>query len=60
MRSCIFLTYFQGDVQTPVSILIVLKDKIKDKIDEATQENWFLSYIGKQSDISRTIHVCRI
>ena len=44
-----FLTYFQGDVQTPVSILIVLKDKIKDKIDEATQENWFLSYIGKQS-----------
>ena len=49
MRSCIFLTYFQGDVQTPVSILIVLKDKLKDKIDEATQENWFLSYIGKQS-----------
>lgn len=41
------LKYFakEGDVQTPVSILIVLKDKIKDQIDEVTQENWFLSYI---------------
>ena len=25
----------------------MFKDKIKDKIDETTQENWFLSYLGK-------------
>ena len=25
----------------------MFKDKLKDKIDEVTQENWFLSYIGK-------------
>ena len=29
-----------------VSALIVLGDKIRHKIDEQTQENWLMSYIG--------------
>ena len=29
------------------SALIVLGDKIRDKIDEQTQEQWLMSYIGK-------------
>ena len=36
----------QGDVQTPVCILIVSKDKIRQYIDEDMQEDWFLTYIG--------------
>lgn len=35
----------QGDVQMCASALIVLGDKIRDKIDEQTQEQWLMSYI---------------
>ncbi|XP_059148991.1 GATOR complex protein WDR24-like [Physella acuta] len=35
----------QGDVQTAVSMLTVLGDQIRTKIDEAYQESWFLAYI---------------
>ena len=30
-----------------VSALIVLGDKIRHRIDERTQEQWLMSYIGK-------------
>ena len=36
----------QGDVQMSVSLLIVLGDRIRYKIDEQTQELWLMSYIG--------------
>ncbi|XP_052812838.1 GATOR complex protein WDR24-like isoform X1 [Mya arenaria] len=35
----------EGDVQTPVSMLIVLKDKLRQYVDTDLQEDWFLSYI---------------
>ncbi|XP_069111272.1 GATOR2 complex protein WDR24-like [Argopecten irradians] len=35
----------QGDVQTPVCMLLVLGPKNRPDIDIATQENWFMSYI---------------
>ncbi|XP_071101858.1 GATOR2 complex protein WDR24-like isoform X1 [Haliotis cracherodii] len=35
----------QGDVQTPVSVLLVLGDRVTSIIDEQTQENWFHCYI---------------
>ncbi|XP_077864597.1 GATOR2 complex protein WDR24 [Saccoglossus kowalevskii] len=35
----------QGDVQMTVSALIVLGDRIRNLIDETTQELWFMSYI---------------
>ena len=35
----------QGDVQTTVSILIILGEKLKYAIDLAMQEHWFYSYI---------------
>ncbi|XP_064614643.1 LOW QUALITY PROTEIN: GATOR2 complex protein WDR24-like [Liolophura sinensis] len=35
----------QGDIQTSVSMLIVLGERLRGKIDEQTQENWFASYI---------------
>ncbi|OWF39356.1 WD repeat-containing protein 24 [Mizuhopecten yessoensis] len=35
----------QGDVQTPVCMLLVLGQKNRPQIDIATQENWFMSYI---------------
>ncbi|KAM6378885.1 GATOR2 complex protein WDR24 [Pluvialis apricaria] len=35
----------QGDVQTAVSVLIVLGDRIRKEIDEQTQEHWYTSYI---------------
>ncbi|XP_076468926.1 GATOR2 complex protein WDR24-like [Babylonia areolata] len=35
----------QGDIQTCVSMLIVLGDHVRSHIDLETQENWFLSYI---------------
>ncbi|ESP01778.1 hypothetical protein LOTGIDRAFT_139155, partial [Lottia gigantea] len=35
----------QGDVQSTVSMLIVLGDKIRQHIDSELQETWFLSYI---------------
>lgn len=31
-----------------VSVLLVLGDKIRDKVDERTQEQWLFSYVGKQ------------
>lgn len=34
-----------GDIQMCVSVLLVLGDKIRDKIDERTQEQWLLSYV---------------
>lgn len=37
----------QGDVQMCVSALIVLGDKIRSRIDEQTQEQWLMSYIGE-------------
>ena len=37
----------QGDVQTAVSVMIVLGDKIRPHVDELAQEQWFMSYIGK-------------
>ncbi|PVD30506.1 hypothetical protein C0Q70_09773 [Pomacea canaliculata] len=41
------IRYFaeQGDVQTCVSMLIVLGDHVRSHIEEESQENWFLSYI---------------
>lgn len=41
------LTYYvdQGDVQMAVSATIVLGDKLKGCIEEATLESWFLAYI---------------
>ncbi|GAB6027610.1 hypothetical protein CHUAL_001851 [Chamberlinius hualienensis] len=41
------LNYYatQGDVQMSVSVLIVLGDRIKGVIDDATQEQWYSSYI---------------
>ncbi|KAL4222635.1 WD repeat-containing protein 24 [Mactra antiquata] len=35
----------EGDVQTPVCMLIVLQDKIRPYIDVELEEDWFLSYI---------------
>ncbi|KAK6165695.1 hypothetical protein SNE40_022574 [Patella caerulea] len=35
----------QGDIQSTVSMLIVLGDKIRQYIDEEVQEAWFQSYI---------------
>lgn len=35
----------QGDVQTTVSVLIILGEKLKYAIDLAIQEHWFHSYI---------------
>ncbi|XP_056594885.1 GATOR complex protein WDR24 isoform X1 [Triplophysa dalaica] len=35
----------QGDVQTAVSVLIVLGERIRKEIDELTQEHWYMSYI---------------
>ncbi|CAG2103082.1 unnamed protein product, partial [Medioppia subpectinata] len=35
----------QGDVQTSVSILIVLGDKMKTSIDVSIQQQWYQSYI---------------
>ena len=37
----------QGDVQMAVSALIVLGDRIRDKISLEDQEQWFMSYIGE-------------
>lgn len=34
-----------GDVQTPVCMLIVMKDKIQEFIEPEVKEDWFLSYI---------------
>ncbi|XP_038076230.1 GATOR complex protein WDR24-like [Patiria miniata] len=41
------LTFYanQGDVQMAVSALIVLGDRIRDKISLDDQEQWFMSYI---------------
>ena len=39
--------YFQGDVQMAVSALIVLGDRIQDKISMELQEQWYMSYIGE-------------
>ena len=38
----------EGDVQTAVSILLVLGDRVKLTIDTGIQEIWFHSYIGKK------------
>ena len=38
---------FQGDVQTSVSVLVVLGDRIQKEILLDTQEHWFMSYIGR-------------
>ncbi|XP_072042211.1 LOW QUALITY PROTEIN: GATOR2 complex protein WDR24-like [Amphiura filiformis] len=35
----------QGDVQTSVSIIVVLGDRIQKEINLDTQEHWFMSYI---------------
>lgn len=37
----------QGDVQMCVSALIVLGEKVRSRIDEQTQEQWIISYIGR-------------
>lgn len=34
-----------------VSALIVLGDKIRNRIDEQTQEQWLMSYIGECCDL---------
>ncbi len=34
-----------------VSALIVLGDKIRHEIDEQTQEQWLMSYIGEYRDL---------
>lgn len=39
---------FQGDVQTCVSVLLVLGEKSKELIDLNLQKLWFLDYIGKR------------
>jgi len=41
------LVYLQGDVQTAVSMHIVLGNKIKSQIDEELLENWMTAYLGK-------------
>lgn len=38
--------FLQGDVQTCVSVLLVLGEKSKEFIDLGTQKLWFLDYIG--------------
>ena len=38
---------WQGDIQTAVSMLIVLGDHVRSHIDMERQEDWFLSYIGQ-------------
>ncbi|KAH3698714.1 hypothetical protein DPMN_086261 [Dreissena polymorpha] len=35
----------EGDVQTPVTMLIVMKDQIRAHIDTDLQEDWFMSYL---------------
>ncbi|XP_077978398.1 GATOR2 complex protein WDR24-like isoform X2 [Glandiceps talaboti] len=35
----------QGDVQTTVTALVVLGDRIRSHVDETTQEVWFMAYI---------------
>ncbi|KAK7109667.1 GATOR2 complex protein WDR24-like isoform X2 [Littorina saxatilis] len=35
----------QGDIQSAVSMLIVLGDHVRSHIDGESQENWFMSYI---------------
>ena len=42
-----FYSVFQGDSQTPVTMLIVLGAKLRPRVEEYIQENWFLSYLGK-------------
>lgn len=39
-----------------VSALIVLGEKIRSRIDEQTQEQWIISYIGRCRDIDLSFH----
>ena len=57
--TCAFLgsSLYQGDVQMCVSALIVLGDKIRHKIDEQTQEQWLMSYIGEYCTVAKRIDV---
>lgn len=50
----------QGDVQTSVSILVVLGDHVRAHIDEESQENWFLSYIDLLSRFQLWTTACEI
>lgn len=38
--------FFQGDVQTASTMLVVLGDEIRNIVDENDQEQWLTSYIG--------------
>ncbi|KAK7484912.1 hypothetical protein BaRGS_00023832 [Batillaria attramentaria] len=50
----------QGDVQTSVSMLIVLGDHVRSHIEEETQENWFLSYIDLLSRFQLWTIACEV
>ncbi|XP_046545401.1 GATOR complex protein WDR24-like, partial [Haliotis rubra] len=59
----------QGDVQTPVSVLLVLGDRVRSVIEEQTQENWFHCYIemlgryklwSKANEIIKLSHVPQV
>ena len=40
-----------------VSALIVLGDKIRARIDEQTQEQWLMSYIGECCDLCSKLRI---
>ncbi|XP_013392028.1 GATOR complex protein WDR24 [Lingula anatina] len=44
---CDMLEYFaeQGDVQTSVSVLIILGNKMKTPVEDQKQEQWFMAYL---------------
>nr|KAG5698058.1 hypothetical protein BaRGS_016706 [Batillaria attramentaria] len=50
----------EGDVQTSVSMLIVLGDHVRSHIEEETQENWFLSYIDLLSRFQLWTIACEV
>lgn len=52
----------QGDVQTCVSVLLVLGEKSKEFIDLGTQKLWFLDYIGNRCilDINFSVIILHI
>ena len=43
MFSCVF----QGDVQMAASVLVILGEKIRSHVNEISQEQWLMSYIGE-------------
>ncbi|XP_064455618.1 GATOR2 complex protein WDR24-like isoform X2 [Ornithodoros turicata] len=56
----------EGDVQTSVSVMIVLGEKLKGYIEESTYEAWLLAYIGLLSHFqlwnvtAQVIQLCNV